>query len=41
MLSRNVPAIGGAVEGFTAQVDGARYWLDDLARGLATSGEGS
>jgi hypothetical protein len=41
MLSRNVPAIGGAVESFTAQVDGARYWLDDLARGLAESGEGS
>jgi predicted Zn finger-like uncharacterized protein len=25
--------------GFTAQVDGARLWLDDLARGLATSEE--
>ncbi len=41
MLSRNVPAIGGAVEGFTTQVDGARYWLDALARRLAESGEGT
>ena len=41
MLSENVPAVAGAVEGFTDQVDVARFWLDDLARGLATSEDGS
>jgi predicted Zn finger-like uncharacterized protein len=41
MLSETVPAVAGAVEGFTDQVDVARFWLDDLARGLATSEDGS
>jgi predicted Zn finger-like uncharacterized protein len=41
MLSDRVPAVAGAVEGFTAQVDVARLWLDDLARNLAESGEES
>jgi predicted Zn finger-like uncharacterized protein len=41
MLGERVPAIAGAVDGFTAQVDGARFWLDDLARGLAASEEDS
>ncbi len=40
-LSENVPGVAGAVEGFADQVDMARFWLDDLARGLATSEEGS
>jgi hypothetical protein len=42
MLGQNVcRPCAGAVDGFTAQVDGARFWLDDLARGLATSEEDS
>jgi predicted Zn finger-like uncharacterized protein len=41
MLGQNVPAVAGAVDGFTSQVDVARYWLDDLARGLAASEDGS
>lgn len=41
MVVQRVPALAGPVTGFSAQVDGARFWLDDLARGLAASGEES
>ncbi len=42
MLRERVPSMAGAVDGFTAQIDSARYWLDDLAQGLASSeGDGS
>jgi len=40
-VGQTVPPVAGAVDGFVAQVDVARYWLDDLARGIAASGEGS
>lgn len=41
MLSESVPGVAPAVEGFAASVDDARFWLDDLARGLASGGSGS
>ncbi|WP_416914666.1 MAG: zinc-ribbon domain-containing protein [Roseicyclus sp.] len=35
-----LPQLAPAMEAYVAAVDGARFWLDDLARGLAAEGPG-
>lgn len=37
LVSDSVPQAAPVVEGFTARVDAARFWLDDLAQDLAAS----
>jgi predicted Zn finger-like uncharacterized protein len=34
LIAERAPGVAPAVESFAAQVDAARFWLDDLARGL-------
>lgn len=37
-LANSVPALAPVMAGYVAAVDGARFWLDDLARDLAGDG---
>ena len=37
-VARGVPALAPVMAGYVTAVDGARFWLDDLARDLAGTG---
>lgn len=39
-ISATMPTMAGAIEGYVAAIDAARFWLDGIARGLGTSADG-
>ena len=39
-ISATMPIMAGAIEGYVAAIDSARFWLDGIARGLGASADG-